>query len=160
MWERGREWKRRVWGRNFLAASRIQSHRVYSSVHLILFIGSKAFASVAYLRIWSILWAKDWDDTCRLAICQFLPLKIILVFKPALKTSPCTCYIRLIHLVLTYLNDRFLWHLLWRFKKISKREGLGNVWMLLYLLLLLALCNTYIMKIYIKLLTASHKNIS
>lgn len=47
-----------------VAPPRIQSHRVYSSVHLILFIGFKAFAGTPYLRIWSILWAKDLDDTC------------------------------------------------------------------------------------------------
>jgi len=46
--ENGKESMR---GRNFLGAPRIQSHRVYSSVHLILFIGSKAFAGTAYLRI-------------------------------------------------------------------------------------------------------------
>ena len=35
----------------FLVTPRIQSHRVYSSVHLILFIGFKAFAGTPYLRI-------------------------------------------------------------------------------------------------------------
>lgn len=73
--ERKREWKKertdegdkkaRVrgrgekWGREgerkerflLVAPPRIQSHRVYSSVHLILFIGFKAFAGTPYLRI-------------------------------------------------------------------------------------------------------------
>lgn len=46
----GREGKRKE---RFLlvAPPRIQSHRVYSSVHLILFIGFKAFAGTPYLRI-------------------------------------------------------------------------------------------------------------
>lgn len=61
-------WRGREEGRRNVSSSspspRIQSHRVYSSVHLILFIGFKAFAGTPYLRIWSILWAKDLDDTC------------------------------------------------------------------------------------------------
>lgn len=65
--EKGKNGGERERGRNVSSSSlppRIQSHRVYSSVHLILFIGFKAFAGTPYLRIWSILWAKDLDDTC------------------------------------------------------------------------------------------------
>lgn len=52
--ERGKNGGERERGRNVSSSSlppRIQSHRVYSSVHLILFIGFKAFAGTPYLRI-------------------------------------------------------------------------------------------------------------